>query len=101
MTGEVQTYLRPLCVSRETSWNFNGRGERIRTSGPCLPNALPLHSRECFPWLALTGQRRLIAFVPARFTVGGSIRTLSPCAYPCGHTTPSQTVMQERKNCEQ
>ena len=66
-------HIRPVC---------DGRGERIRTSGPCLPKALPLAASVVFQRLSLRGQWRLMADVPARFTVRTSNRTSGPCASP-------------------
>ena len=46
-----------------------GRGERIRTSGPCLPNALPLVARRAFPLFLTDNSRHSVPFVPVAFTV--------------------------------
>jgi len=37
----------PALIAQE--WRKNGRGERIRTSGPCLPNAILLRLHGTFP----------------------------------------------------
>jgi hypothetical protein len=57
-----------------------GRGERIRTSGPCLPNALLQGARVVLRRFSLAMQCRLGAYVPVRFTVESSTWTFGPCA---------------------
>jgi hypothetical protein len=59
---------------------MRGRGERIRTSGPCLPNALPLPSCADLWRFSLGARCPLVSHVRGSFTDGGSIRTFNPCA---------------------
>jgi hypothetical protein len=58
---------------------MRGRGERIRTSGPCLPKALPLASRADLSRLSLRWRYAPIAHVPASLPVRGSKRASNPC----------------------
>jgi hypothetical protein len=60
-------------------FEFNGRGERIRTSGPCLPKTRLLSSHVDLWALSLGPTCRMLAHVPVRFTVEGSQRTFGPC----------------------
>jgi hypothetical protein len=88
---KVQTNRRALFHVKQRAVNEwlisaikNGRGERIRTSGPCLPKALLLASRIDLRRLSLRARYALMGHVPARFTPKGSRRASDPCAYPCG-----------------
>jgi len=60
-----------------------GRGERIRTSGPCLPNALLLHSHLDFLRFPVHAACARMPHVPARFTAEGSKRAFGPCLSKC------------------
>jgi hypothetical protein len=62
-----------------------GRGERIRTSGPCLPNALLLAVRVVLWALSLGPLCILMRHVRAWFAVEGSQRTFGPCALLPSH----------------
>ena len=56
-----------------------GRGERIRTSGPCLPKAVPLAAHGSFPWFPFGGQAHNSLSVHGRHTPKVQRRTLEHC----------------------
>lgn len=70
MSAEVQYVATTPVLSGTRTADFRGivgRGERIRTSGPCLPKALPLGLRRGLQMYAEAGVARFLAFVPSQF----------------------------------
>lgn len=57
----------------------NGRGERIRTSGPCLPKAYLLAALGHFPSFSLAMLAHIRASVLARFTAEVCGVAYNPC----------------------
>ena len=62
--------LRPLSMKSANIAEImekTGRGERIRTSGPCLPKTMRLPSHGGFPWHSRAAKCRFVRFVPVCF----------------------------------
>jgi hypothetical protein len=72
------------CADRGNNGGKRGRGERIRTSGPCLPKAMPLGASVVFWRLSFGARCRPLPCGHVPRPRLGSPRTFGPCAYPCG-----------------
>jgi poly(3-hydroxybutyrate) depolymerase len=72
-----------------------GRGERIRTSGPCLPKAV-LYRAELLPDTV----RKTTVFDPYANTKKNNIVSLC-LLQDLGHTQPGKTMSPERKTAEE
>ena len=82
MNPEVQNVApAPVSPARKVSYLrlVIGRGERIRTSGPCLPKTLALAAHGGFPWVSLPKTAHIVAYVLAQFRMEVHCRTLEHC----------------------
>ena len=82
MNPEVQNVApAPVSLAGKISYLrlISGRGERIRTSGPCLPKTFTLPTHSASPWVSPTRACHMVAWFPVSFTVQGSSRAFDPC----------------------
>lgn len=78
MTREGSVATSSPCPDQRVSY---GRGDWIRTSGPCLPNALRLAAPVDLRCFFVQVPCSIMLRVPASLLVGRSRRTFAPCAF--------------------